>query len=92
MNRFVLRTVVVGAAVLFAPAFVTAQTSPNQGTPQEQRACNSDTRRHCREAMSQGDMAVLACLQQQRAKLSRNCQAVLRSTVSREGGLACTRF
>ena len=52
MNKFVLRIAVVGAAVLFAPAFVTAQTSPNRGTPEEQRACNLDTRRHCREAMS----------------------------------------
>ena len=77
MNRFVLRIAVVGAAVLFAPAFVTAQTGPNRGTPEERSACNSDTRRHCRETMSQGDMAVLACLQQHRAKLSRNCQAVL---------------
>ena len=30
MNKFVLRIAVVGAAVLFAPAFVTAQTSPNR--------------------------------------------------------------
>ena len=56
---------------------VSAQVG-RQGTPEDQRACNLDVRQHCREVMTQGDMVVLACLQQHRAKLTRACEAVLR--------------
>jgi hypothetical protein len=47
-----------------------------QGTPQEQAACRPDARRLCREFVG-NDMAVLSCFQQNRAKLSQACRAVL---------------
>jgi hypothetical protein len=59
------------------PTPVTAQTTQHLGTPQEQKACNADARRHCRAVLDKGDMAVLACLQQHQAKLSRACRTVL---------------
>jgi hypothetical protein len=74
MTRLVLRIALIAAAVLSAADLAAAQS----GTAEEQRICNLDARRHCREVMSQGDMAVLACLRQHRGKLTRACDAVLR--------------
>jgi hypothetical protein len=42
-------------------------------------ACARDVSRFCRAYTEQGDMAVLACLKQHRARLSRGCDAVLTS-------------
>ena len=51
----------------------------SMGTPQEQAACSRDAQRFCRPVISQGDLAVLSCFQQNRARISRACDAVLRS-------------
>ena len=40
-------------------------------------ACTRDVQRFCRAQMNDGDMVVLACLQQHRAKLSKACAKVL---------------
>jgi hypothetical protein len=40
-------------------------------------ACARDVTRFCRAHMNDGDMAVLACLQQNRARLSKACAKVL---------------
>jgi hypothetical protein len=50
-----------------------------RGTPEEQRACSRDAQRFCREVIAQGDLAVLSCFQQNRPKISRACDAVLKS-------------
>jgi hypothetical protein len=47
------------------------------GTDAEQKACARDVTRHCRKLMDQGDFAILACLQENRAKLSKACAQVL---------------
>ena len=44
---------------------------------QGQDACARDASRFCRAHLNDGDMAVLACLQQNRARLSKACQATL---------------
>lgn len=44
---------------------------------QGQDACARDVSRYCRAHMSEGDMVVLACLKQNRARLSKACQQVL---------------
>jgi hypothetical protein len=49
---------------------------PFQGTPEEQRACRPDSMRFCRDAVP-NDMAVLACLQANRARISKACRQVL---------------
>jgi hypothetical protein len=46
---------------------------------QGQDACARDVSRHCRAQMNDGDQIVLACLKQNRAKLSKACQQVLTS-------------
>ncbi|MDB5605891.1 MAG: hypothetical protein JWP25_2791 [Bradyrhizobium sp.] len=40
-------------------------------------ACARDVARHCRAVMNDGDNAVLACLKQNRARLSKGCEKVL---------------
>jgi hypothetical protein len=44
---------------------------------QGQDACARDVTRYCRAHMNDGDMVVLACLKQNRARLSKGCLQVL---------------
>ncbi len=48
------------------------------GTPEEQKACTRDVQRHCRAVIDQGDLVILACLQQNRSKISPACDQVLK--------------
>lgn len=50
----------------------------HSGTPQEQTACRRDASRFCRQQLGD-DGAVQGCLQQNRTRLSRSCQAVFAS-------------
>jgi hypothetical protein len=49
------------------------------GTPEEQAACSRDVQRHCRAVIDQGDFTILACLQQNRPKLTKACDQVLKN-------------
>jgi Cysteine rich repeat len=40
-------------------------------------ACARDVSRHCRAVMNDGDQAVLACLKQNRPRISKACDKVL---------------
>jgi len=42
-------------------------------------ACARDVSRFCRAQMQDGDQIVLACLKQNRARISKACQAMLAS-------------
>ena len=66
MTRFLLVISFVVMAVTSASA-------------QGQDACARDASRFCRAYINSGDMVVLACLQQNRARLSKACQATLAS-------------
>jgi Cysteine rich repeat len=61
--------------ILFVTSFVlmTSTASAQQG----REACVRDVQRHCRAVMNDGDDAVLGCLKQHRARLSRACDKVL---------------
>jgi Cysteine rich repeat len=54
----------------------TASLAQQQGTPAEDKACRPDVMRLCRDAAPDTGR-VLACLQSQRARLSRACRTVL---------------
>jgi hypothetical protein len=58
--------------ILFA-AMASAASAQQQGHD----ACARDVTRHCRAVMNDGDQAVLACLKQNRARLSKACDKVL---------------
>jgi hypothetical protein len=47
------------------------------GTPAEQKACARDVQRFCRPLMDQGDFTILACLKENRPKLSAACRNAL---------------
>jgi hypothetical protein len=49
------------------------------GTPEEQKACSRDVQRFCRPVIDQGDFTILACLQQNRPKLTAACDQVLKN-------------
>jgi hypothetical protein len=52
---------------------MTSAASAQQGHD----ACARDVTRHCRAVMNDGDQAVLACLKQNRPRLSKGCEKVL---------------
>jgi Cysteine rich repeat len=61
---------------LFAISFVLI-AAVSASAQQGQDACARDASRFCRAHLNEGDMVVLACLQQNRARLSKACQATL---------------
>jgi hypothetical protein len=65
------------ALALLASIPTVASAQQRSGTAQEQNACARDVSRHCRKLMDQGDFVVLACLKENRAKLSAACNQVL---------------
>ena len=56
-----------------------AQQQQRSGTPEEQAACSRDVQRFCRPVIDQGDFTILACLQQNRPKLTAACNQVLKN-------------
>ena len=73
MRRFVL------ALALSSLSLSTAAFAQHGGTTEEQKACTRDVQRHCRTVIDQGDLTILACLKQNRDKLSESCAQVLKS-------------
>ena len=49
----------------------------HSGTEQDEKACARDVHHFCRKVMDQGDFTILACLKENRAKLSPACRFVL---------------
>jgi 3'-phosphoadenosine 5'-phosphosulfate (PAPS) 3'-phosphatase len=60
-----------------ALAIVSSPVLGQSGTPEEQRAYSADVKRYCRKVISERHFSILACLQQNRAKISKVCQKVL---------------
>ncbi|MDO9296621.1 hypothetical protein [Bradyrhizobium sp.] len=52
-------------------------TSAASAQQQGQDVCARDASRFCRAHLDGGDQVVLACLRQNRARLSKGCQALL---------------
>jgi len=63
-------------SISLSSAFAQQQRS---GTPEEQKACSRDVQRFCRPVIDQGDFTILACLQQNRPKISPACEQVLKN-------------
>ena len=70
MHRFVLALILL---------FVAVSTSAlaHSGTEQDEKACAPDVQRFCRKLIDQGDLTILACLKENRPKLSAACRSVL---------------
>jgi hypothetical protein len=69
--------------ILFViPLVLITSAASAQQQQQRQRghdACARDVSRHCRAQMQDGDQIVLACLKQNRARISKACQQMLAS-------------
>jgi hypothetical protein len=70
-----LRTLVLGTLILLVPTLSEAQDDVRRRGDQ---ACKADVNRLCKQMFGGGDMAILQCLQTNRAKLSRPCSTFLR--------------
>jgi Cysteine rich repeat len=70
MHKFVLVLILL---------FVAVSTSAlaHSGTEQDEKACAPDVQRFCRKLIDQGDLTILACLKENRPKLSAACRSVL---------------
>ncbi len=55
--------------LLLAPSVASAQRAED--------ACTRDVSRHCRAVIGDGDQVVLACLKQNRARLTKACDKLL---------------
>jgi hypothetical protein len=65
----------VALFLLSVPVSISALA--HSGTDQEEKACAPDVQRFCRKVMDQGDFTILACLKENRPKLSPACRYVL---------------
>ena len=63
--------------LLIIPVVLMASSASAQ--QQGHDACARDVSRFCRAQMNDGDQIVLACLKQNRARISKACQQVLAS-------------
>jgi Cysteine rich repeat len=73
MHRFFQALILLSLAVSTG-----AIAEERSGTPDEQKACARDVQRYCRPVIDQGDFTILACLQQNRPKLTLACNQVLK--------------
>jgi hypothetical protein len=75
MRKFIL------ALTLLSTSLSTATLAQQQrsGTPEEQKACTRDVQKFCRPVIDQGDFTILACLKENRSKISPACDQVLKT-------------
>ena len=75
MRKYIL-ALSLASLSLAAPAMADPERG---GTPEEQKACTRDVQRHCRAVIDQGDFTILACLKENRSKISAECDQVLKN-------------
>jgi hypothetical protein len=75
MRKFFLALILLSTSVSTGAIAQQARS----GTPDEQKACARDVERFCRPVIDQGDFTILACLQQNRPKISTACDQVLKN-------------
>ena len=67
------------ARFLFVVPFLLLASGASAQQRQGHDACARDVSRFCRAQMNDGDQIVLACLKQNRARISKACQQTLAS-------------
>ncbi len=70
-----MQKVFLALTMLFVP--VSTGALAHSGTEQDEKACTRDVQRLCRKLMDQGDFTILACLKENRPKLTASCRQVL---------------
>lgn len=74
-----MRKFLLALALLSISVSSDAFAQQRSGTPDEQKACARDVQRFCRPVIDQGDFTILACLQQNRPKITPACDQVLKN-------------
>jgi hypothetical protein len=74
MHRFLEKCFL---APILLSVLVSTGALAHSGTDQEEKACTRDVQHFCRKLMDQGDFTILACLKENRARLSLACRDVL---------------
>lgn len=74
-----MRKLLVALTLLSASLSTAAFAQQGRGTEAEQKACTRDVQKFCRSVIDQGDFTVLACLKENRAKISQACDQVLKN-------------
>ena len=69
------RKLLIASLIVLASAASASEALAQQQPGHD--ACARDVTRHCRKVMNDGDQVVLACLKQNRARLSKACDKVL---------------
>ena len=77
MRKYVLALTLLSLSL--SDTALAQQPQQRGGTADEQKACTRDAQKHCRSVLDQGDFTVLACLKENRAKLSEACALVLKN-------------
>jgi hypothetical protein len=75
MRKFFLLALTLLSASLSTASFA----EQGRGTPEEQKACTRDVQKFCRPVIDQGDFTILACLKDNRSKISPACDQVLKT-------------
>jgi hypothetical protein len=82
ISMVTIALVFAAAATAQAQQFPPQPAPAEQGNPQERAACHPDVSRYCQAQLKTNAddvLGILACLQQNRAKISKACQEVLAS-------------
>ena len=74
-----MRKLLVALTLMSAFVSTTAFAQAGRGTDSEQKACTRDVQKFCRPVIDQGDFTILACLKENRAKISQACDQVLKN-------------
>ena len=74
-----MRKLFLALSLLSITVSSNAFAQQRSGTPEEQKACSRDVQRFCRPVIDQGDFTILACLKENRSKISAACNQVLKN-------------
>ena len=74
-----MRKFLIALTLLSASVSTAALAQQGRGSAEEQKACTRDVQRFCRPVIDQGDFTILACLKENRTKISPACDQVLKT-------------
>lgn len=74
-----MRKFLIALTLLSASVSTAALAQQGRGSAEEQKACTRDVQKFCRPVIDQGDFTILACLKENRTKISPACDQVLKT-------------
>lgn len=79
IRKFVLVAVltVISSSAFAQGSKAKVPETARAGTAEDQAACRPAVRRYCNKLIDEGDMVILACLQEHRKNIGKACNEVL---------------